>query len=100
MGTDSTPLAGEPAPQPELWTQTMVDRYGPVVVGIDLRRLLGYRTRSAFERAVRLGQVAVPIFRMPGRRGVFALTHEVAASLLRARRSGCPQVPTDRAGDG
>lgn len=77
----------------------MVDRYGPVVGGVDLRRLLGYRTRSAFERAVRLGQLPVPVFRMPGRRGVFALTHEVAASLLRARCSGCPQMPTHGTGD-
>ena len=100
MGTDSTPSAGEPAPQPDEWIQKVVDRYGPVISGVDLRTLLGYRTRSAFERAVRLGQLPVPVFRMPGRRGVFALTHEVATTLLRARGSGCQQMPTHGASDG
>lgn len=72
----------------DAWVETMVARYGPVIGGADLRGLLGFRTRSAFERAIRLGTAAVPVFRMPGRRGHFALTHEVAAALLSARAAG------------
>lgn len=81
-----------PAHAADAWIEAMVARYGPVVGGADLRGLLGYRTRSAFERAFRLDTVAVPVFRMPGRRGYFALTHEAAAALLNARAASRQQT--------
>lgn len=60
-------------------------KYGPLMGGEDLRRALGYRTWSAFSRAVRTGVLEVTVFEIPGRRGKFALTPEVADWLSRLR---------------
>lgn len=56
----------------------MLREYGPLMGGEDLRRALGYRTWSAFARAVRAEALLVKVFEIPGRRGRFALTQDVA----------------------
>ena len=55
--------------------------FGPLMGGEDLRRALGYRSTPAFARAVRLNTVGVTVFEIPGRRGKFAMTADVAAWL-------------------
>lgn len=63
----------------------MLQEYGPLMGGEDLRRALGYRTWSAFARAVRAEALLVKVFEIPGRRGRFALTQEVAEWLVQLR---------------
>ncbi|MEJ6002687.1 hypothetical protein [Paucibacter soli] len=60
-------------------------RHGPVLGGSDLASALGHRSAASLRQARRRGQVVVPLFTMPNRRGQFALTREVAQWLARAR---------------
>ena len=64
---------------------TMLKEFGPLMGGPSLWRALGYRTWTAFARAVRMGVVGVPVFEIPSRRGKFALTADVARWLLELR---------------
>ena len=61
--------------------RTLLDAYGPILGGRDLRRALGYATYNAFWRSRALGELGVAVFTLPKRKGVFALTTEVAAWL-------------------
>ena len=70
------------------WVEEQIARYGPVVGGEALRRLLGFRTVSAFQKARQNGQIEVAVFALPGRQGVFATTQEACAWLLAQRRAG------------
>lgn len=76
--------------QLEALHEVMLKEYGPLMGGEDLRRALGYRTWSAFSRAIRTGVPAVKVFEIPGRRGKFALTAEVAAWLVELREQSLP----------
>ncbi len=67
-------------------TKKMLKEFGPLMGGEDLRRALGYRTAPAFARAVRLQTLGVHVFEIPGRRGRFALTADVAAWLAILRQ--------------
>jgi hypothetical protein len=57
----------------------MLDKYGPLMGGDPLYAALGFRTYAAFHRARLNGDVDVHMFAISGRRGLFALTSEVAA---------------------
>lgn len=79
---------------------TLVDelerRHGPVLGGSALAAALGHRSAASLRQARRRGQVAVPLFTLPKRKGHFALALEVADWLARARL-GIPsrkEVPT------
>lgn len=50
-----------------------------LVTGNELRSLLGFKTDEALRAAVRRGRVAVPVFRIDGRRGLFARMRDVVA---------------------
>jgi|GEM_PF-762080 len=58
--------------------QALTAHFGPLVGGDDLRRQLGFKTAAAFERAVRLQRLGVRTFNLPGRRGRFALSVDIA----------------------
>lgn len=62
-------------------TEDLLRQYGPLIGGADLRLVLGFRSAAAFQRAVRNNAVNVRVFTIPGRRGKFALTADVAAWL-------------------
>jgi len=64
----------------------MLNQYGPIVGGTDLYAALGFKSYPAFYRSMKRGELGVPVFTLPGRRGWFALTAEVA-SWLEERRS-------------
>lgn len=55
----------------------LLKQYGPLISGLDLRSILGYKAASTFNRAKRLNLVGVHIFKLPNRRGSFALTKDV-----------------------
>jgi len=61
--------------------QLLVEQYGPILRGADLRNAMGFDSSQSFLRAKRLGLLTVKVFSLPGRRGYFALTTDVAAWL-------------------
>lgn len=64
----------------------LLSRYGVMLDHIQLREVLGYRTASAFQRAITLGRIGVRVFNVPGRRGKFALSADVARWLWSAKK--------------
>lgn len=66
---------------PHHLTACLLNRYGPTLGGRDLYAALGYKTYAAFHRSRQLGAIGVKVFTLPGRRGWFALTTDVAAWL-------------------
>jgi len=65
--------------------------YGPLIGGMDLRNLLGYKAASTFNRAKRMNLIGVKIFEIPNRRGSFALTKDVADWLQSISSAECNQ---------
>ena len=59
----------------------LFDLYGPLLGGQDLCVALGYRSSAALRQARKRGKVGVRTFALPGRKGTFASTTEVAAWL-------------------
>lgn len=59
--------------------------YGPVIGGKDLWKSLGYKTFSAFSRAIAKNTIAINVFRIEGRRGWFALTEDLTNWLSRLK---------------
>jgi hypothetical protein len=62
----------------------MLDKHGPLMGGTALYTALGFRTYAAFHCARMYGDVNVHVFTIEGRRGLFALTADVAAWLQAA----------------
>lgn len=56
----------------------LTEKYGTVIGNADLRHVLGYKSFSTFNRAVRMGLVPVKVFEIKNRRGKFALTIDIA----------------------
>lgn len=65
----------------------LTDRYGPLMPSSVLVRVLGYASADAFRQSLARKTVPVPVFRMPSRRGHFALTHDVAQWLAKQRQA-------------
>lgn len=74
----------------------LIEKYGPLIGGEELRRALGYRTWSSFARAVRSDSLGVKVFDLPGRRGKFALTGDVASWLDRMSSSTTDPTQGDK----
>lgn len=58
--------------------QDLLERYGPLLTGEVLRASLGYPSQAAFRQSLCRNTTPVKTFRIPGRRGRFALTLDVA----------------------
>ncbi len=69
-------------------SRDLSDRHGPILGGEALASALGYRSLAALRQARRRGQVEVKLFALPQRRGVFALSVDVARWLAQARERG------------
>lgn len=69
------------------WVDAQIDRYGPVLGGENLRQFLGFRTPAAFHKARSQGLIGIPIFGLPGRQGMFALTSEACAWVIGQRNA-------------
>lgn len=61
----------------------LISRFGPTLGGQDLYTALGFKTYAAFHRSRQRGELGVHVFKLPCRRGWFALTDEVAKWLER-----------------
>ncbi|GAA6139695.1 hypothetical protein NBRC116583_34420 [Arenicella sp. 4NH20-0111] len=68
--------------------EDLLKLYGPVLSGEHLTKSLGYVSTDAFRTSIARKTVPVPIFRMDGRRGYYALTKDVAHYLAKARYEG------------
>lgn len=71
--------------QPDDLMSSMIEKYGPLIGGEQLWRALGYQTWAAFARAARNGTLGIKVFTVPGRKGRFALTADVAAWLAKLK---------------
>lgn len=89
MDTPDTPSAGE---SQQTLRESLLKIHGPLLGGLPLAMALGHRTAGSFRQARARRQVPVRIFRVPGRRGWFALTFEVADCLfaMRQKAGGTP----------
>ncbi len=65
----------------------LIRLYGPTLGGRDLYAALGYKTYAAFHRSKQRDEVGVNLFTLPGRRGWFALTTDIA-EWLQAQAGG------------
>jgi hypothetical protein len=61
-------------------------QFGPIIGGTDLMRALGFRSMPAMRKAIQEKRLGVEVFKMPGRRGKFALTEKVAAFIENCAR--------------
>ena len=64
-------------------SEALLARFGLIVGGADLVRLLGYRSASAFRMAAHRGTLGVPTFFVRGRRGRCARTSDVVRWAVR-----------------
>lgn len=72
----------------------LVSRHGPLLGGAALTAALGLNSAAALRQARKRGHVAVAVFTLPKRRGVFALTRDVADWLAQARAAAAsPALP-------
>jgi hypothetical protein len=72
---------------------TLTARYGLLVNSAGLRTALGFASQGALRAAINSGRIAFRVFTVPGRRGRYALTHEVAAWLAKQARDA--EKPVD-----
>lgn len=56
----------------------MAQQYGPLLTGPQLVQALGYRNAAALRQARRQKRIGVPVFAAPSRKGLCALTSDVA----------------------
>lgn len=78
-------LANTEAIRQQLHEQ-LTTQYGPMVGGHRLNSLLGFATTDAMRRAIKRGKLQVPIFRLPGRPGNFALTIDLVDHIISFRQ--------------
>lgn len=74
----------------------LLERYGAMVGGPELTKLLGFKTYAAFYRTWRAGDLGVQVFHIPGRRGLFALTQDVAAWMSQLARPAFPATDAEK----
>ena len=63
-------------------TLFLMEKYGPLMTKKDLVRVLSYASEEAFDRSLQRKQLDLKLVRLPSRRGVFAMSRDVAAFLI------------------
>jgi hypothetical protein len=63
----------------------IIERYGLLIGGMDLARLLGYPTTSALSQAIYRGSCPVPVTKVQGRHGYFATADDIAELVMRLK---------------
>jgi hypothetical protein len=63
----------------------LISRYGVVISGDALFKLLGFPSKAAFRQGIVKGQIHVPIFSLENRRGKHALAKDIAEWLTTIR---------------
>ncbi len=75
-------------PAAEKFESHLLHQYGPTISGPDLYEALGFKTYAAFHSCHQRDEIGVNVFKLPSRRGWYALTTDVAAWLLNQARIG------------
>lgn len=73
----------------------LLDRYGELIGGALLSKVLGYASLDAMKRAIERKTLEIPTFFIKGRRGRYALTVDVANWLLNCKESAVGQVKVE-----
>lgn len=73
-------------------TSKLIERHGAVLGSRALAKELGYPSASAFQQALVRNTVPFTVFKLPNRRGHFALTIEVARWLSKVRDQAKPST--------
>lgn len=71
--------------------QSLIRDWGYVVGSAGLRQVLGFPTQAALRQAIARGAVPIKTFELEGRKGPFALAHDLAAWLA----AKGPRPPTN-----
>ena len=74
-------------------TKRLLSTHGELIGGLPLARCMGFRTARAFQVAAQRGHLPIETFALPGRRGRFARTFQVAQWL--ANCDVVPEAPGD-----
>jgi|CXWL01.1.fsa_nt_gi hypothetical protein len=77
----------------DLLGREMLLLYGPIVGGDRLHQILGFTSSDAFRQAAARKQLPIPVFRIPRRRGQFALTADLATWLVTLREGALTPGP-------
>ena len=64
--------------QPNQLKDELFEKYGYLIGGSDLAKIMGFRSSSSFNRAAKLKSVGIIVFSIENRKGKFALTEDVA----------------------
>lgn len=83
MTTCSTNDAARPEGE-DLYERALLGQHGELMNAEALTRLLQIGSARTFRRAALSGRLPVSVFRIPGRRGWFARTRDIAAWLATA----------------
>ena len=70
----------------------LIQDWGYVVGSAGLRQALGFPTQAALRQAIARGAVPIKVFEIEGRKGPFALAHDLAAWLA---AHGAPETIPD-----
>lgn len=63
--------------QSKLLIAEIKEKYGEIIGGYDLAKLLGYKSTAAFRQAVSRNQIPFITFNIENRKGKFAYTNDV-----------------------
>jgi hypothetical protein len=83
---------------PRSLVDQLITLYGPTVGGRDLYSALGFKTYAAFHRSKQRREIGVNVFILPGRRGWFALTTDIANWLEQQAGAKFPADPDAETG--
>lgn len=81
---------GNDAPNLDALERQLISSLGPVVGGSELTKALGFRSQGAFRQALARNGLPIRVFTIPGRRGRFALTSDIARWLWELRSKPSP----------
>lgn len=73
--------------------ESLIAEFGYVMGSAGLRRALGFSSQAALRSAIAQGRMPVKVFVVEGRKGPFALAHDVAAWLATLAASNLPIIP-------
>jgi hypothetical protein len=66
----------------------LLDRHGPVIGSDKIWQILEFRTKDSFDRSFHRGRVDLPLFKMPGRDGLFVLAPALARQIVKLSIAG------------
>lgn len=66
----------------------LLDRHGPVIGADKIWQILEFKTKDSFDRSFQRGRVDLPLFKIPGRDGLFVLAPALAQQIVKLATVG------------